>query len=163
MEAVALYFVGFSSLFVSAYAYMSYLAAQEVFGYSDLKFSTAAALVGACAVFAALSIVTDAILMAAIGRMGGDRPKPITKLEAGGWDVDHQRGFDIYLILGEVENRRNASASSPSPDEKMCGCCASTLEMIAGPGAARRGFFPGGDQGNSDDDEGRALMDEHRV
>ena len=74
-----------------------------------------------------------AALATAVRRMGAERPLSLIKLESGGWDIDENNNFELYLILGEVETNAPIFLSEKTVvDRYICSCCNSTIEMISG-------------------------------
>jgi hypothetical protein len=104
---------------------MGYVLGNTMFGASDLKIGTAAAIVGTCFLFVALSKVVDSSLILAASRMGADRAKPLKRSEGGGWDVDPSQSFEYFIILGEVDSSSHSSSQSSSSQifsRAFCGC-----------------------------------------
>lgn len=133
MESLALYFLAGSAFVLALVALTAYLDNDaEVFGLvPDVKFATGAALVGACAFFAGLSIAVDNVLRSAIERMGGERPRTLVKTVGGSWDVDYQNTHQNFLITGDIESSKFAYLAV-NTGERSCGCC-SSLELVTRP------------------------------
>ncbi len=156
MEALALYVVAFASFFLAAYALMGDQLDETMFGASDLKIATAAAIIGTCCIFVGLSKVVDASLILAASRMGADRARSLRRSEAGGWDVDPTQSFEYLTIMGEVESYSLDQDSQKMNffDSAFCGCYTSTLEMIAGiPKRDNNPFFRDDDASDGGDRE----------
>ena len=151
-ECLGLYFLAGAAFFLAAYGLLAYLQGDEIFGaVPDQKLATGAAIVGACAFFAGLSIAVDHIVRAAVERMGGERPKTLVRTAGGGWDVDWNNTYQNYVITGDIESAKFSHLGGSG--EKGCGCCA-TIELVTrntllcGFGEDREGF----DDRNSDED-----------
>jgi hypothetical protein len=135
IEALAFYLIAFVALFLSSFSFASYMDGQDFYGYSYLKISAALAIVGSCCFFLALAKVVAISIDTMQKRMGADRPKNLVKLESGGWDLDTENSYEVYVILGEVDYagslwRNLSSSEKSSPFHRfICGCCG--VEMIS--------------------------------
>lgn len=133
IEALSFYTVSFVFLLLSSIALLLYYDDETFYGYSYQKIATGCAIIGACCFFIACYRVIVAALATAVRRMGAERPLSLKKLESGGWDIDENNNFELYLILGEVETNAPIFLSEKTVvDRFICGCCNSTIEMISG-------------------------------
>jgi len=133
IEALSFYTVSFVILLLSSVSLLLYYDNETFYGYSYQKIATGCAIIGVCCFFIAFYRVIVATLSTAVRRMGAERPLSLIKLESGGWDIDENNNFELYLILGEVETNAPIFLSEKTVvDRYICSCCNSTIEMISG-------------------------------
>lgn len=154
IEALAFYLLAFVTLFLSSFSFASYMDGEDFYGYSYLKISAALAIIGSCSFFLALAKVVAFSIDTIQKRMGADRPKNLVRLEGGGWDLDTENSYEVYVILGEIDFKgslwKSMCTTEKSPFHRfICGCCG--VEMISqgqGNNDNRTSFSNGGDGGS---------------